>query len=170
MVFGEVLGCGFLNITNMMNNTGTGGRTQKRCATGTWTGLHEYVRQRGSSATKLKALIQKHGVDAADEDGYTPLMIAVRLDELKTAQRLVKCGAKVNACTVKGKTPFMLACWDGHREMARWLKKEGVDCQARDSVSMVFKQTVSIIMIITSCRRLGKQLSTLRKLTSSMHF
>jgi len=63
----------------------------------------------------------------ADPDGTTPLHWAVRHDDLKTADALIKAGADVKAANRYGVTPIALAAMNGSAAMIRRLLDAGVD-------------------------------------------
>jgi uncharacterized protein len=62
-----------------------------------------------------------------DQDGTTPLHWAVRHDDLKTADALIKAGADVKAANRYGVTPIYLAAMNGSAAMIRKLLDAGVD-------------------------------------------
>src|SRR5271154_76029 len=64
---------------------------------------------------------------APDPDGTTALHWAVRHDDLKTAEALIKAGADVKAADRYGITPINLAATNGSAAMIRKLLDAGVD-------------------------------------------
>jgi ankyrin repeat protein len=70
------------------------------------------------------------GLYAADPDGTTPLHWAVRSDDLKQVQTLLKGGANVNASNRYGITPLYLAAENGDAAMVDTLLKAGADAKA----------------------------------------
>src|SRR5580698_2122793 len=62
-----------------------------------------------------------------EPDGTTPLHWAVRHDDLKTADALIKAGADVKAANRYGVTPINLAATNGSAAMIRKLLDAGVD-------------------------------------------
>jgi uncharacterized protein len=62
-----------------------------------------------------------------DPDGTTPLHWAVRHDDLKAAEALIKAGADVKAANRYGVTPMYLAALNGSTPMLRLLLDAGVD-------------------------------------------
>jgi uncharacterized protein len=64
---------------------------------------------------------------AVDPDGTTPLHWAVRNDDLKAAQTLIRSGADVKAANRYGVTPIALAAMNGNAAMIRLLLDSGVD-------------------------------------------
>ena len=79
----------------------------------------------------VRSLLQKKAdVNAAQIDGTTALHWAVRLDDLETAQLLIRSGANVSAATRGGATPLELATINGNAAMIEKLVKAGVDPNA----------------------------------------
>ncbi len=79
-----------------------------------------------SSAVYLPAA----SVGTADADGTTPLHWAVRHDDLKAADALIKAGADVKATNRYGVTPMYLAALNGSAPMIRLLLDAGVDANS----------------------------------------
>lgn len=77
----------------------------------------------GLSAVSLAAA----ELSTADPDGTTPLHWAVRHDDLKTAEALIKSGADVKAGNRYGVTPMNLAAMNGSAAMIRKLLDAGAD-------------------------------------------
>jgi uncharacterized protein len=73
---------------------------------------------------------QKVDIRAVEPDGTTALHWAVRRDDLKTAQMLIRAGAKVDAATRYGVTPLYLAALNGNAAMIDALVKAGADPNA----------------------------------------
>src|SRR5580692_10004875 len=65
--------------------------------------------------------------DSTAPDGTTALHWAVRHDDLKTADALIKDGADVNAVNRYGVAPIALAATNGSAAMVRRLLDAGVD-------------------------------------------
>jgi ankyrin repeat protein len=70
------------------------------------------------------------GAFAADPDGTTPLHWAVRSDDLKQVQMLLRGGANVNAPNRYGVTPLSLAAENADPAMVEALLKAGADAKA----------------------------------------
>jgi ankyrin repeat protein len=81
------------------------------------------------SMTLLGAGANSTGADPrqVDPDGTTALHWAVRHDDLKSADTLIKAGADVNAANRYGVTPINLAATNGSAAMIRKLLDAGVD-------------------------------------------
>jgi ankyrin repeat protein len=80
-------------------------------------------------------LRQKADVNAPQVDGTTALHWAVRLDDLDTADLLIRAGAKVSAANREGVTPLQLAALNGNAAMIEKLVKAGADPNAPLSAS-----------------------------------
>src|SRR5258708_4471347 len=81
--------------------------------------------------TAVRVLIQrKADVNAPQADGTTPLLWAVRYDDLDTADALIRAGAKVSASNRDGATPLQLAALNGSASMIEKLIKAGADPNA----------------------------------------
>jgi uncharacterized protein len=80
-------------------------------------------------------LRQKADVNAPQVDGTTALHWAVRLDDLDTADLLIRAGARVSAANREGVTPLQLAALNGNAAMIEKLVKAGADPNAPLSAS-----------------------------------
>ena len=79
----------------------------------------------------VRSLLQKNAdVNAAQTDGTTALHWAVRLDDMETAELLIRAGAKGSAATRAGATPLQLAAVNGNAAMIEKLIKAGADPNA----------------------------------------
>src|SRR5262245_41491002 len=67
---------------------------------------------------------------APSADGTTPLHLAVRSNDLATAQRLLRAGANPSAANRYGVTPLSLAAENGNAEMIATLLKSGANAKA----------------------------------------
>ena len=76
----------------------------------------------------VRSLLQrKADVNAPQIDGTTALHWAVRLDDLETAELLIRAGANVSATNRAGATPMQLAALNGNAAMVDKLIKAGAD-------------------------------------------
>src|SRR5712692_3715913 len=76
----------------------------------------------------VRSLLQrKADVNAPQVDGTTALHWAVRLDDLDTADMLIRAGAHVSAANRAGATPMQLAALNGNAAMVEKLIKAGAD-------------------------------------------
>ncbi|MYD70837.1 MAG: hypothetical protein F4W89_08875 [Acidobacteria bacterium] len=69
-------------------------------------------------------------VHARSQGGFTPLLIAARVDAPALAGLLVEAGADVNAASPDGVTPLIVATLRGHTDLAIHLLEEGADPNA----------------------------------------
>src|SRR5580765_6019254 len=86
--------------------------------------------QRQNREAVRSLLRQKADVNAPQVDGTTALHWAVRLDDLDTADLLIRAGAKVGAANREGVTPLQLAALNGNAAMIEKLVKAGADPNA----------------------------------------
>ena len=78
--------------------------------------------------TAVRALLQQRvDVNAAEPDGTTALHWAARVDDLETADLLIRGGANVKAANRYGVTPLSLACINGNAALVEMLLKAGAD-------------------------------------------
>jgi ankyrin repeat protein len=101
---------------------------------------------KGNKQTVLSLLQKKADVNAPQIDGTTALHWAVRLDDLETAELLIRAGANVSSATRAGATPLDLAATNGNAAMIEKLIKAGADPNAKltkygDTVLMVAART-----------------------------
>ena len=83
------------------------------------------MRRNGEAVRSL--LQRKADVNAPQIDGTTALHWAVRLDDLDTADMLIRAGANVSAANRAGATPMQLAALNGNAAMVEKLIKAGAD-------------------------------------------
>ena len=67
------------------------------------------------------------GINAADEDGKTPLMYACENGHLEVVRAFIASGAVVHAADENYRTPLMYACANGHIEVAKTLIAAGAN-------------------------------------------
>jgi uncharacterized protein len=84
----------------------------------------------GNKQTIRSLLQKKADVNAPQKDGTTALHWAVRLDDLETADLLIRAGANVSAATRAGATPLQLAAINGNAAMIEKLLQGGADPNA----------------------------------------
>jgi uncharacterized protein len=82
---------------------------------------------KGNKAAVRSLLQKKVDINAAQTDGTTALHWAVRLDDLETAELLIRAGANVSAATRAGATPLQLAAINGNAAIIERLIKAGAD-------------------------------------------
>src|SRR5438552_1035226 len=102
--------------------------------------------QAGKADSVRSSLRQKVDVNAPQGDGATALHWAVHLNDLATADLLVKAGAKVNAADDTGVTPLYLSCMHRHPAMVERLLAAG----ANPNAALLNRETVLMM-----CARAG---------------
>lgn len=78
-------------------------------------------------------LMEGADVDARDEHGQTPLMLAAHLGYPSVVERLIRAGANVDAQDDMGGTALMSAVDKSHGTIAKMLLKAGAKANVRDS-------------------------------------
>jgi len=101
---------------------------------------------RGNKQDVRSLLQKKVDVNAPQANGTTALHWAVRMDDLETAELLIRAGANVSATTRAGATPLQLAATNGDAAMIEKLIKAGADPNAKvtkygDTVLMMAART-----------------------------
>jgi len=83
---------------------------------------------------ELVASFIKAGIDinAKEEDGRTPLLMAAEKGDAGMAALLADNGADVNARDGDGYTALMYAAYQGNRELAELILRHGADVHAKD--------------------------------------
>lgn len=86
------------------------------------------------SAKLLESLIKNGGdVNALDQDGTTPLMVAAMNDRVEAVQALINGGAGLNLKNRGGRTAYMFAVGAGKQRSADALVGNGADAEAKDA-------------------------------------
>lgn len=83
----------------------------------------------------LLLLEKRASPHAAAKNGYSPLHIAAKKNQMDIANNLLNYGAKANAESKAGFTPLHLACQEGHTDMASLLIRFHADVNAGAKVS-----------------------------------
>ena len=77
--------------------------------------------EKGNTRAVLRLLARRADVNATDEDGFSPLIEALRWQHQDTAEALISAGADVNHHdTLHGETPLTIAGWNGLPEQHRY--------------------------------------------------
>jgi ankyrin repeat protein len=84
------------------------------------------------TVTVRNLLQQKVDVNAPGKDGTPALQWVVRVDDLETAQLLIRAGADVKLADRYGMTPLFLACANGNAAMIKLLLDSGADANSVD--------------------------------------
>ena len=82
------------------------------------------------TATVRSLLLQKVDVNAPGKDGTPALHWVVRVDDLETAQLLIRSGADVKFADRYGVTPLYIACTNGNAAMIKLLLDDSIPAQA----------------------------------------
>ena len=83
---------------------------------------------RAGRSVELSALLTRgFPVDATDDKGNTPLMLAAYHGHTETVRILLKAGATPDTRNTKGQTPLGGVAFKGHVEIARLLLDAGAD-------------------------------------------
>jgi ankyrin repeat protein len=90
-----------------------------------------YAAIRGNDLSRLREAVTAGGVDAADEQGRTPLMHAAAVGTLDAIRLLIEHGANVNAADRSGVTPLVFAARDFAK--VRLLLDKGADPVVKSS-------------------------------------
>jgi len=93
--------------------------------------LPEAAMKRDTAAVRA-LLQQKVDVNAVGKDGTPALHWVVRVDDLDTAQLLIRAGADVKFADRYGVTPLYLACSNGNAAMIKLLLDAGADPNSID--------------------------------------
>ena len=110
-------------------------------------GLIEAVKQHDPEAIRV-LLAQQVDVNAAEADGSTALHWATYADDLDTAGRLIRAGARADAANDHGVTPLSLACTNRSAALVTILLEAGADANAAvwsgETVLMTCARTGSV--------------------------
>jgi ankyrin repeat protein len=94
--------------------------------------------------TTVRALLkQRVDVNGAEPDGTTALHWAARVDDLESADLLLRAGANAKAANRYGVTPLLLACLNGNSAMIERLLKAGADPNTASSEGETALMTAS---------------------------
>ena len=88
--------------------------------------LFKAIRSNANFRDVVEFLVrQGTDVNAPDDSGDTPLVLAARLDHRLLVKRLIDRGADVNLPTAQGLTPLAVARETGNQDIVRLLKSNG---------------------------------------------
>ena len=106
------------------------------------------------TATVRSLVAQKVDVNAPGKDGTPALHWVVRVDDLDTAQLLIRAGADVKFADRYGVTPIYLACSNGRAAMIKLLLDAGADPNTVDPTGETSLMTAARIGNVDSVRLL----------------
>src|ERR1700688_1686204 len=86
--------------------------------------------QKRDQKTVLALIKNGADVNAARDDGSTPLHWAVNREDSEVAAALIQAGANANAADENGESPLLLACGTGNLAIARMLLDAKADPNA----------------------------------------
>lgn len=76
------------------------------------------------------------------QNGYTPLHIAAKKNQMQIATTLLNYGAETNILTKQGVTPLHLASQEGHTDMVTLLLEKGSNIHVATKVAHNWKQSI----------------------------
>ena len=88
------------------------------------------------SACQLSTPVSRLWGPLPFQNGYTPLHIAAKQNQLEVARSLLQYGASANAESVQGVTPLHLAAQEGHAEMVALLLSKQANGNLGNKVNM----------------------------------
>lgn len=77
-----------------------------------------------------------------NQNGYTPLHIAAKKNQMDIATVLLQYGAETNILTKQGVTPLHLASQEGHTHMAALLISKGAQINVSTKVKLTTKPDI----------------------------
>ena len=86
--------------------------------------IHQAAKDGNIKAVK-QHLADGVGVNAKQQDGFTPLHLAAFTDRMEVVELLIENGADVNAKDEDGGTPLLYATLSGHKETVDLLRNHG---------------------------------------------
>lgn len=93
----------------------------------------------------LKKVVNVLNLDARDEKGYSPLMLAAYHGRLEAVKLLISLKADILSRDKNGNSILMAATFNGHVEVVLFLLENGADPEAanfRKQTAMVFARTL----------------------------
>ncbi|QKF83217.1 ankyrin repeat domain-containing protein [Halarcobacter ebronensis] len=93
--------------------------------------IYDLIREKNISGID-KFLADNKNLNIKDKHGYTPLHIAVRLNQLRTVEKLYKSGATLNSRDVYGDTPLIDSVRNDSKAVSRFLICNGAKKDIKD--------------------------------------
>lgn len=88
---------------------------------------------RNKNCQELKQISEYDiNLNIQDENGDSPLILAIDMKEKKIVKLLLKLGADINYTNSDGQTPLMIAYLNNAQEIAEYLIMKGVDISIKD--------------------------------------
>jgi hypothetical protein len=85
------------------------------------------------AARIVELLAEGADIEAVDDDGRSPLLLATRHNAIEAARALVDAGADVNAMDANHDSPFLCAATEGHLDILRMTLNSGADLDSVDA-------------------------------------
>lgn len=118
-------------VTEMVDVPGSTVINSRDLSTGR-TALHIVVAAR-DSAWLSYLISQRANVNLADNQGVTPLALAVQVGYTEGAEALLAARARVDVANASGETPLMFAVHSRNTDMMRVLLQAGADPDRKDN-------------------------------------
>ena len=92
----------------------------------------QVISRRLQSELRYGELGRRYGTDAEETraGGFTPMLFAARVGDVRSARLLQAAGASVNDTAPDGASAILVATHSGHREAATWLLQHGANPNA----------------------------------------
>lgn len=88
-------------------------------------------------------------MSCTNQNGYTPLHIAAKKNQMEIATVLLRYGAETNILTKQGVTPLHLASQEGHADMAALLITKGAQINVPTKVLWKLTQSMWCIFALS---------------------
>ncbi|MHB1768573.1 MAG: ankyrin repeat domain-containing protein, partial [Phycisphaerae bacterium] len=97
-----------------------------------WTPLTYAVEHKDDQAAWRELVSIGATVNPGPDPAYTPLLAAVRYDNINADRWLINHGANVNGADKSGQTPLIIAAWSGNFIALKLLRAHGAKLHARE--------------------------------------
>jgi ankyrin repeat protein len=95
--------------------------------------IFEAARKGNVVQIEVLSKLRPNTVNAINEAGFTPLIIAVYRNQQKATHCLIKNGAEINSISSEG-TALMAACFQGNEDLAAFLINQGADLNLTNEI------------------------------------